>query len=79
MRHLILLLSLPIELALSLSYERIKKDYYKSFVYEKLGDYKNPIRVLMEVYKAYPNGYTVNLRLGWLYYLLGNYENSIYQ
>jgi len=30
----------------------------------------------MPVYQAYPKGYTVNLRLGWLYYLNKNYANS---
>jgi tetratricopeptide (TPR) repeat protein len=62
----------------SLNYEEIKKAYWQSYLYEKIGDYKNAIRVLMPVYEAYPNGYTVNLRLGWLYYLLGKYKNSIY-
>jgi len=78
MRFFLYLLLFYNGLVFSLSYERVKEDYHKSFVYEKLGDYKNAIRVLMEVYKAYPNGYTVNLRLGWLYYLMGKYENSIY-
>ncbi|NPB04860.1 MAG: hypothetical protein GXO08_00530 [Aquificae bacterium] len=60
----------------SLSYEEIKRAYEKSYLYERLGDYKNAIRVLMPVYEAYPEGYTVNLRLGWLYYLWGKYKNS---
>ena len=60
----------------ALSYEQIKEAYQKSFFYEKIGDYKDAIRVLMPVYKAYPNGYTVNLRLGWLYYLMKKYDNS---
>jgi len=64
--------------AFSLSYEEIKKAYQQSFFYEKIGDYKDAIRALMPVYKAYPNTYTVNLRLGWLYYLWGKYNNSIY-
>ena len=77
MRFLLLILALT-ALSFSLSYEKIKEAYYKSYMYEKVGDYKNAIRVLMEIYKAYPNGYTVNLRLGWLYYLMGKYENSVY-
>jgi tetratricopeptide (TPR) repeat protein len=59
----------------SLSYEEIKKAYEQSYLYEKIGDYKNAIRVLIPVYEAYPSGYTVNLRLGWLYYLLGKYKD----
>jgi len=42
------------------------------------GDYRDAIRSLMVVYKSYPNGYTVNLRLGWLYYLSKKYSNSIF-
>jgi len=62
----------------SLTYKEIKDAYQKSYLYEKVGDYKDAIRALMSIYEAYPNGYTVNLRLGWLYYLWGKYENSIY-
>jgi len=62
----------------SMSYEEIKLSYEKSFSYERNGDYKNAIKALIPVYQNYPNGYTVNLRLGWLYYLLGKYANSEY-
>ncbi len=62
----------------SLSYREILKSYQKSYFYERIGDYKDAIRVLMPVYQSYPLGYTVNLRLGWLYYLWGKYENSIF-
>ena len=65
-------------LAYSLSYEQIAQAYKQSYLYEKIGDYKDAIRALMPVYEAYPNGYTVNLRLGWLYYLWGKYKNSLY-
>ncbi len=60
----------------AMTYEEINAAYHKSFLYEKNGDYTNAIRAIMPVYKNYPKGYTVNLRLGWLYYLLGNYSNS---
>ncbi len=65
-------------LSFGLSYKEILQDYQKSYFYEKIGDYKDAIRVLMPIFKAYPYGYTVNLRLGWLYYLWGKYENSIF-
>jgi len=65
-------------LVFSLTYEEIAKAYKQSYLYEKIGDYKDAIRVLMPIYNSYPNGYTVNLRLGWLYYLMGKYENSIF-
>jgi len=62
----------------SLSYKTIAECYYNSYKYEKKQDYTQAIKSLMPVYKAYPRGYTVNLRLGWLYYLKGNYANSEY-
>ncbi|WP_457681604.1 tetratricopeptide repeat protein [Thermovibrio sp.] len=60
----------------SLTYQDIASAYHRSFIYEKSGDYKDAIKALMPVYQAFPNGYTVNLRLGWLYYLLKKYSNS---
>ncbi len=57
--------------------EEIQEAYHKSFNYEQIEDYENAIRTLSPVLDEYPNGYTVNLRLGWLYYLLGKYANSI--
>ena len=62
----------------ALSLEDIKNAYYTSYKYEVAGDYKDAIRSLMIIYNNYPNGYTVNLRLGWLYYLNKNYSNSIF-
>ncbi len=61
----------------ALDYQEIKKAYEESYKYEKLQDYEMAIKALMPVYKEYPRGYTVNLRLGWLYYLWGKYRNSI--
>ena len=55
----------------------IQQIYYKSYNYEKMGDYKDAIKVLIPLYNKYPNGYTINLRLGWLFYLNKNYSNSI--
>ncbi len=72
----ILVLFFPIQVY-GLNNEQIKKSYYQSYNYEKMGNYKDAIRALSPVYNAYPKGYTVNLRLGWLYYLDKNYANSI--
>jgi len=74
----LLLFSLSSYANTELTYEEILKSYKQSYLYEKIGDYKDAIRVLMAIYKAYPHGYTINLRLGWLYYLWGKYENSIF-
>ncbi len=61
-----------------IEYEDIKNAYYRSYQYEKSGNYEDAIKALIPVYKEYPNGYTINLRLGWLYYLDKKYANSIY-
>jgi tetratricopeptide (TPR) repeat protein len=55
----------------------VKEIYYKSYNYEKMGDYKDAIKVLIPLYEKYPNGYTLNLRLGYLFFLDGKYENAI--
>ncbi len=70
-------LMLIISLAIALFALDVKKSYLDSYNYEKIGDYKDAIRVLIPLYNKYPNGYTINLRLGWLFYLNKNYENSI--
>lgn len=61
-----------------LTQKQIQEAYYKSYNYEKMQDYGNAIKSIMPVYKEFPNGYTVNLRLGWLYYLNKNYANSFF-
>jgi len=55
----------------------IKTAYLNSYNYEKIGDYKDAIKVLIPILKKYPNGYTLNMRLGYLFYLNKNYKNSI--
>ena len=59
------------------SNKQIQNLYYKSYNYEKMGDYKDAIKVLIPLYDKYPNGYTINLRLGWLFYLNKNYKNAL--
>ena len=65
-------------LSFGLTNEEIKKAYWDSYNYEKMEKYKDAVKALMSVYNVYPNGYTINLRLGWLYYLNKNFSNSIY-
>ncbi len=62
----------------SMDYEKIKEAYHRSYQYEKMENYDDAIKVLLPVYKEYPDGYTINLRLGWLYYIAGKYANSIF-
>ena len=81
MKHLVFLILLAFSFtsfAHSMTYKEIKEAYEKSYLYEKNRDYKDAIKALMPVYQNYPDGYTVNLRLGWLYYLMQKYANSEY-
>jgi len=77
-RMAVLIILLLINSSYALDYQEIKKSYYRSYQYEKTGDYENAIKALMFVYNEYPDGYTVNLRLGWLYYLMKRYANSVF-
>ena len=63
--------------AFSLSLAEIQEAYQKSYQYEKTQDYEKAINVLSAVYREYPKTYTVNLRIGWLYYLKKNYANAM--
>jgi len=60
-----------------ISYNDISKCYAKSYEYEKQKQYTKAIKALKPVYLNYPNTYTVNYRLGWLYYLNNNFSNSL--
>lgn len=50
----------------------IRDAYHSSYRYEKAQSYADAIKALAPVAEAYPQGYTVNLRLGWLHYLQGS-------
>ncbi len=54
----------------------IKEAYLKSYQYEKMGNYADAIKALQLVYNHYNDGYTVNLRLGFLYCANAKYANS---
>ena len=64
--------------AAGLTDQEIKAAYYKSYKTEKGGDFKHAIADLEPVYQAYPTGYTINLRIGWLHYLDGKHANAKY-
>ena len=74
MKKLIIFLSVVL---FAFSTKDIQQIYYKSYNYEKMGDYKDAIKVLIPLYQKYSNGYTINLRLAWLFYLNKNYKNAI--
>jgi len=68
------MLTLPL---MAISTEEIQDAYYKSYNYEKMVDYPDAIKSLIGVYTAYPNAYTVNLRLAYLYFQSGHYANAL--
>jgi len=59
------------------SFSEIKKIYVSSYNYEYIKKYDEAIKVLIPLIKRYPNGYTLNLRLGYLFMLNRNFKNSI--
>lgn len=59
------------------SYEQIRQSYARSYAYEQAHNYKDAIKALVLLHASYPQGYTVNLRLAWLYYSSGSYANSL--
>ena len=63
-------------LAGELKYKDIQSAYHQSIQYEVKQKYKKSIHALKKVYQNYPAAYTVNLRLGWLYYLHKKYVNA---
>jgi len=60
-----------------LSSEAVEEAYYKSYELEQSQNYSRAIQVLSPVLSAYPNGYTINFRMGWLSYLNGNYADAL--
>jgi tetratricopeptide (TPR) repeat protein len=73
----LLLLSLSVGSFPELSDEEIAACYTASYNYEKMESYGDAVKALLPVYENYKTAYTVNLRLGWLYYLKGNFANSL--
>jgi tetratricopeptide (TPR) repeat protein len=57
--------------------ESIAKAYAESYRQEAVGKYSEAIRALAEVVKTYPKTYTINYRLGWLYYCNRNYADAL--
>ena len=76
MKQVVLLLFSISLLFGSEDFKTIQQIYAKSYTYEQVGKYKEAIQMLSPLYKKYPKGYTLNLRLGWLFYLDKKYKNS---
>lgn len=56
---------------------QIEEMYASSYKYEALGKYSDAIIALSEIEKKHKSSYTVNYRIGWLYYLNGKYANAV--
>jgi tetratricopeptide (TPR) repeat protein len=63
--------------AKELSHEQIAEAYYKSYNYEKSGNFNDSIKAIALVHQKYNKAYGINIRLAYLYSLNGNYRNSI--
>jgi tetratricopeptide (TPR) repeat protein len=72
---LIVVLALMGNFAMAQSQAVIQTAFAKSYESEQAGKYANAINDLKAVYKA--DGYFVNIRMGWLYYLAKQYSESI--
>ena len=54
----------------------ISEVYLQSYNYEYIGKYDEAIKVLIPLYEKYTKGYTLNLRLGYLFFLSKKYKNA---
>lgn len=54
----------------------IKGLYLQSYNYEYMGKYDEAIKVLLLLYDKHEKGYTLNLRLGYLFFLSKKYTNA---
>jgi len=71
------IIGLLFSLYAEMTQKELEEAYSSSFKYETAQRYDKSISALSKVIKDYPTGYTVNYRLGWLYYLSGNYANAL--
>jgi tetratricopeptide (TPR) repeat protein len=74
---IIFLTALSNSFAGEMAVEAIQSCYHQSLKHEAQKRYVAAIADLKPIYLHYPNTYTVNYRLGWLFYLNKNYANAI--
>lgn len=55
----------------------IRDAYFKSYAHEAKKEYSEAIQSLQRLHQKYPTGYTLNLRIGYLYYLKKEYNFAI--
>jgi tetratricopeptide (TPR) repeat protein len=75
MRYILAILMVGFGLFSSAQYsDRILKTFEQSYALEKTGDFRKAINLLKEVYQE--DSYEINLRLGWLNYNAGLFDDS---
>lgn len=72
----ILLMSVILKTAFAQAYtDNLQSAFTQSYILEKSGDYLQAAKILKDVYNE--KSYEINLRLGWLTYMAGNFTESI--
>ena len=72
------LIVLAVSIRADLTHRQIERAYYKSYEMEhQKKDYRGAVEAMKPVLKAFPNGYTVNFRMGWLSYLDSEYDYAL--
>ena len=56
--------------------ETVREPFSRSYAFETVKDYRQAIEALEPLLDRVEQQYLVSLRLGWLYYLSGDYQNS---
>lgn len=74
MKKLVLNFIFLVTATIGMSQINVNEAFSKSYSYENDKDYSKAISVISSVYDV--NSYTINLRLGWLNYLAGEYMKS---
>jgi tetratricopeptide (TPR) repeat protein len=70
-----LLLFLALQSGAQSNVKQVQDAFSRSYTSETAGSYKDAITALKSVYDE--NSYEINVRLGWLNYLAGNYTESV--
>lgn len=74
-RYILAILMMGFGLFSSAQYsDRVLKTFEQTYALEKTGDFKKAINLLKEVYQE--DSYEINLRLGWLNYNAGLFDDS---
>ena len=60
----------------SQNYKAIQDAFVLSYKYEKTADYSKAIDPLKQMYNENKESYEINLRLGWLYYMSGQFTSA---